>query len=96
MMALRMIQPVRAYIASQFKITSTTVTMGIYDNDLEVNGETVLAGESADDSIDEFRMPTESELRQARLMNIPTRGYCVSDDLEKITADSYRYLSDPE
>jgi len=69
-----------------------------YDKDLAVNGdtETFLAGESADDSIAECRMPTELELQQARLMNIPTRGFCVSADLEKINADSYRYLYDPE
>ncbi len=42
------------------------------------------------------RMPTEHELRAARLMNIPTRGFCVSADLEKINAESYKYMYDPE
>ncbi len=42
------------------------------------------------------RMPTEHELRVARLMNIPTRGFCVSADLEKINAKSYKYMYDPE
>ena len=46
--------------------------------------------------IAECRMPAESELRQARLMNIPTRGFCVGADIEKINADSYRYSYDPE
>ena len=102
-MSIQIIQPARVYTARQFQGTSNTITIGIYDNkgiydnsDLEVNGETVLTKEFADDSIDECRMPTESELRQARLMNIPTRGFCVSSDLEKINADSYRYSYDPE
>ncbi len=69
-----------------------------YENDLTANGksETVPMGEFADDPIAECRMPTESELRQARLMNIPTRGFCVGADIEKINADSYRYSYDPE
>ena len=95
-MSIQIIQPARVYTIKQFQGTSTTVTMGIYGNDLGANEETILTGESADGSVDECLMPTESELRQARLMNIPTRGFCVSADLEKINADSYRYSYDPE
>jgi len=69
-----------------------------YDNDFVADGksETVLIDESADSLTEEFRMPTESELRIAKLTNIPRRGFCVSADIEKITADSYRYLYDPD
>jgi len=42
------------------------------------------------------RLPTESLLREARLLNIPKRGFCVSADIEIITAESYRYLIDRE
>lgn len=45
---------------------------------------------------DYLRMPTEHELRVARLMNIPTRGFCVGADLEKINAESYKYMYHPE
>ena len=45
---------------------------------------------------DKERKLTESELRQARLMNIPKRGFCVSADLEKINADVHRHFYDPE
>jgi len=51
---------------------------------------------SEDDPIDGCRIPTESELRQAEITNIPTRGFCVSAEEERITAESYRYLYDPE
>ena len=70
----------------------------IYVDELTANGdsETALAKESGDDFVFECRIPTEPELQQARLMNIPTRGFCVSADIEKITAKSYRYIYDPE
>jgi len=69
-----------------------------YDNDLITRGdsETVLIDESTDLLTGKRRVPTESELRQIRLMNIPTRGFCISADEERITAESYRYLYDPE
>ena len=57
---------------------------------------TVLIGESGDELVNECRMPTDLEIQQAKLMNIPKRGFCVSADIEKITADSYRYIYDPE
>jgi len=68
----------------------------IYDNGFIKDSETVLVDEFDDDLVDRCRVPTESELRQTRLMNIPTRGFCISADAEKITAESYRYLYDPE
>jgi hypothetical protein len=40
--------------------------------------------------------PTKSEIRQAQLMNIHKRGFCISADIEKITADSYSQIYDPE
>ena len=43
-----------------------------------------------------YRIPTEYELRVARLTNTPTRGFCVSWDIEQITAESYKHLYDPE
>ena len=44
----------------------------------------------------ECRLPIESLLREARLLNIPGCGFCVSADIEKVTAESYRYLNDHE
>lgn len=44
----------------------------------------------------EFRIPTASLLREARLLNIPKRRFCVSADIETITAESYCYLNDRE
>ena len=69
-----------------------------YHNDVITRGdsETVLIDESTDLLTDKWRIPTESELRQIRLMNIPTRGFCISADEERITAESYRCLYDPE
>lgn len=69
-----------------------------YGDDLVVNKESATASVEKydDDSISEYRIPTESELRQIRLMNIPTRGFCISAEEERITAESYRYLYDPE
>ncbi len=45
---------------------------------------------------DNMTTPTESEVRQAKLTNTPTRGFCISADLEQIAAESYKYLYDPE
>jgi len=68
----------------------------IYDDDVitKRDSETVLVDESVDIPID--YMPAESELRHAQLLNIPTRGFCVSADLEELNADSYIYSQDSE
>ena len=63
---------------------------------LSVKSETALSEGFTDVELTEFRIPIESELRQAQLMNIPKRGFCVSADIEKITADSYNQIYDPE
>jgi hypothetical protein len=34
--------------------------------------------------------------KQRELKNIPTRGFCVSADLEQINAESYKYTNDPK
>ena len=49
-----------------------------------------------DADYDKVRIPTEHELRVARLMNVPKRGFCVSYDIEKLNAESYQYLYDPD
>jgi len=69
-----------------------------FEDDLIVNKEigTASVKEYNDSSIYECRIPTEFELHQAEIMNIPTQGFCVSADIEKITAESYRYLYDPD
>ncbi|MFC1717533.1 hypothetical protein ACFL6S_27985 [Candidatus Poribacteria bacterium] len=97
-MSLQRIQQDNIYIVATFPGTATTVARNMDQviPDLKWGSETVLTGRASDDSIAEYRMPNELELQQARLMNIPTRGFCVSADLEKINADSYRYSYDPE
>jgi len=37
-----------------------------------------------------------TEQRRGRRLNKPSRGFCVSADIEKITAEAYKYLTDPK
>ena len=48
------------------------------------------------DDLNVYRMPSDYELRVARLTNTPSRGFCVSADIEQITAESYQHLYNPE
>lgn len=43
-----------------------------------------------------LRMPTEIEIDEAKLNNIPTRGFCVSWDKEKATRDGYKQMRESE
>jgi hypothetical protein len=67
-----------------------------YHRPLEAKSDTSSASDYVRELVLGGQIPSESQLRQARLMNIPTRGFCVSADLEKINADSYRHSYDPE
>ena len=93
MMALSRVRPNNSYAINRFQDSATTIVVSIDKG----TGCIMRVNDTTHSEIPwQEGNNTESELRQIRLMNIPTRGFCISADEERITAESYRYLYDPE
>ena len=71
---------------------------GTYEDEysISMDRDTASTVEVIDESTYEYPVPTEYELRVAKLTNTPSRGFCISADIEKITADSYDRTYDPD